>query len=256
MCGRYVFAILPSQLETLFGLHETPADLRARYNIAPTQIAPVIRIDPQGDGRVCSMLRWGLIPKWAKDPAIASSLINARCETVADKPAFRSAYRSRRCLVPASGFYEWKKSDGGTKQPYFIYREDQRPIAMAGLWENWTDPVSSIPVETFTILTTVASEAIRPLHDRMPVIIPPEHFDEWLQSPDNDKRVPKGLTGGTDSGPRRELDEYLGLGQLAQSVRLVMHPVASRVSSVKSEGADLIRQVEPRHTTRTLFDLD
>jgi putative SOS response-associated peptidase YedK len=256
MCGRYAFAILPSQLETLFGLHETPADLRARYNIAPTQVAPVIRIDPSNNGRVCSMLRWGLIPKWAKDPAIASSLINARCETAADKPAFRAAYRSRRCLVPATGFYEWKKTDGRTKQPYFIYRDDQRPIAMAGLWETWTEPASSNLVETFTILTTTAKDAIRSLHDRMPVIIPPEHFDHWLQATDNGKPGSADSSDGITGDPRLGFDENFGLEQLADPVRLVMHPVASSVSSVKSEGPDLIRQAEPRHTTGTLFDLD
>lgn len=256
MCGRYVFAILPSQLETLFGLHQTPADLQARYNIAPTQVAPVIRIDPQGDGRVCSTLRWGLIPKWAKDPGIASSLINARCETVADKPAFRSAYRSRRCLVPATGFYEWKKTDGRTKQPYFIHRADQRPIAMAGLWENWTDPVSSNPVETFTILTTVASDAIRPLHDRMPVIIPPERFEEWLRCREDAEAGECDASTDGVSEPRRKLCESVNQDESGEPIRLVMHPVAPRVSSVKSEGPDLIRQVEPRHTTGTLFDLD
>jgi len=152
-------------------------DLKPHYNIAPTQLAPVVRTTADGN-RELAELRWGLIPSWASDPSIGSRMINARSETAATKPAFRSAMRQRRCLIPADGFYEWQK-EGSLKQPMFIHRSDNAPFAFAGLWEHWNDPEQR-PLETFTILTTAANEQLRPLHERMPIIVRAENYSKWL----------------------------------------------------------------------------
>ena len=179
MCGRYALAISPTRLIEAF---ELPPDTRVpagRYNIAPTQAAPVVRFDANG-ARTLGLLRWGLVPAWAKDASIGSRMINARSETVAEKPSFRAAYKKRRCLVPASGFYEWRKVPGGKKQPYFIRPAADDCMAMAGLWERWSASDKEEPIETFTILTTAANQAMEKLHDRMPVLVPREAFDRWL----------------------------------------------------------------------------
>ena len=143
--------------------------------------ALVVRETPDGE-REAAMLRWGLVPAWAKDPAIGSRMFNARAEGVADKPAFRAAFRRRRCLVPADGFYEWQPVAGGRKQPYFIRLASGAPLALAGLWEHWRGPDGNA-IATFTIVTTAANEAMRALHDRMPVLVAPADYDEWLSSP-------------------------------------------------------------------------
>ena len=152
---------------------EVPA-LEPRFNIAPTQTAPVIRMN---GNRHLAMCRWGLIPSWASDKAIGARLLNARSESVATKPAFRSAFKQRRCLVPADGFYEWQKA-GSKKQPFFFRPVNDRPFAFAGLWETWHKDDQAL--ESFTILTTEANALLRPLHDRMPVILAPEDFAVWL----------------------------------------------------------------------------
>ena len=152
-----------------------------RYNIAPTMDALVVRETPAGE-REAVMLRWGLVPAWAKDPAIGSRMFNARAEGVADKPAFRAAFRRRRCLVPADGFYEWQPVAGGRKQPYFIRLASGAPLALAGLWEQWRG-LDGDAIATFTIVTTAANEAMRAFHDRMPVLVAPADHDEWLSSP-------------------------------------------------------------------------
>jgi putative SOS response-associated peptidase YedK len=152
-------------------------DLKPRYNIAPTQRAPVVRSDVDGTRELVE-IRWGLIPSWADDRSIGSRMINARIETAAAKPAFRSAMRQRRCLIPADGFYEWQKQ-GRDKQPIFVHRSDDEPFAFAGLWEQWRDEEQQ-PLETFTILTTAASDQLRPLHERMPIILRSENYATWL----------------------------------------------------------------------------
>jgi putative SOS response-associated peptidase YedK len=175
MCGRYALTIVGPRLAQLFGIDAVP-DLAPRYNVAPTQMAPLVR---QGaDGRAMFMARWGLIPSWAKDPSIGNRMINARGESVAGKPAFRAAFRRRRCLVPATGFFEWRRS-GRSKQPYYIRLRDGEPFALAGLWELWRDPQGGA-VESFTIITTDANESLRALHERMPVILSPGDFSRWL----------------------------------------------------------------------------
>ena len=162
-----------------FALFEVPP-FTPRFNIAPSQPVPVVRLAPQQPQpqRELVWLRWGLIPSWAKDPAIGNRMINARAETVAEKPAYRAALRRRRCLVAADGFYEWQRT-GGRKQPYFIHMRDDRPFAFAGLWEAWEGPDQSA-IESCTLLTTEPNELVRPIHNRMPVILAPDDYDRWL----------------------------------------------------------------------------
>jgi putative SOS response-associated peptidase YedK len=172
MCGRFTLRTAMNIL-----LQEFHAELRhelqlaPRYNIAPTQEIAVVR--PADDKRELTMMRWGLIPSWTKDPKKAPLLNNARGETVAEKPSFRSAFKSRRCIIPASGFYEWHR-EGKLKQPYYFRRPDERPIAFAGLWETWND------IESCTIITTDANELMAQIHDRMPVILAANDYDRWL----------------------------------------------------------------------------
>jgi len=180
VCGRYVLTSPSEAIAAHFRLADVPA-YPPRYNIAPTQTALVIRETPEG-GREAVGLRWGLIPFWAKEPSIGSRLINARAEGLVDKPAFRAAFRRRRCLVPADGFFEWRALAGRRKQPYYVRLASGEPFAMAGLWEQWRPPEGD-PIATFTIVTTAANEALRALHDRMPVIVAPADYDEWLSSP-------------------------------------------------------------------------
>ena len=149
-----------------------------RYNIAPSQLIAAIRIDPDRATRKLVMLRWGLIPSWAKDPKIGNQCINAKAETVAEKPSFRSAFKKRRCLIVATGFYEWQ-IQGRTKQPIWIGLRSHHPFAFAGLWERWT-PAEGEPLETCTIITTEPNDLMAPIHNRMPVILAPTAYDQWI----------------------------------------------------------------------------
>jgi putative SOS response-associated peptidase YedK len=175
MCGRFVTTIPPENLARLFALVETP-HLEPRYNVSPAQMVPVVR--STGDHNVLVPMKWGLIPTWSKDPAMGSHMINARCETVTEKPAFRHAIKYNRCIIPTSGFYEWKPVEHH-KDPYFITMVNHAPMCFAGLWEQWHAPDSSV-VETFSILTTGANSLVAPIHDRMPVILNPDDFSLWL----------------------------------------------------------------------------
>lgn len=178
MCGRFVLISDVDALQLAFDLTDIPQALPARFNIAPSQPVAVIANDaPQ----TLALFRWGLVPFWAKTPDIGANLINARAETDAEKPAFRAAFKRRRCLIPADGFFEWQKVDRG-KVPLFIHLRDQRLFAFAGLWETWFSPEGD-ELRTCTILTTSPNSFMEPIHDRMPVILPPEHYDTWL-SPD------------------------------------------------------------------------
>ncbi len=179
MCGRFALKAPPAELISRFGLDEC-ADFSPKYNIPPGTDIPVIRQSPEGK-RVLHLLRWGLVPHWAKDPSIGAKLNNARGESVAEKPSFRDAFKRRRCLIPASGFYEWK-SEGRTKQPYYFSLKSGEPMAMAGLWESRTMPDGSV-LRTTCIITTAANVLMAPVHDRMPVIISPENWRVWLAEP-------------------------------------------------------------------------
>jgi putative SOS response-associated peptidase YedK len=175
MCGRYAITTAPEAIRQLFAYPEQP-NFPPRYNVAPTQAVPIVRMT-EGK-RQFALVRWGLIPAWVKDPRAFSLVINARGESVLDKPAFRNAMKRRRCLFPADGFYEWKR-DGEKKQPYFVRLKSGEPLAFAGLWESWMGP-NGEEMETAAIVTTTASRSISHIHDRMPVILAPEAFDFWL----------------------------------------------------------------------------
>ncbi|HEY1598513.1 MAG TPA: SOS response-associated peptidase [Pirellulales bacterium] len=173
MCGRFTLRTPAHAVADAFGLISTP-DLQLRFNIAPTQLVAAVRFDPQQGGRQLTRLRWGLIPSWAADPSIGSRMINARADTVATKPAFRSAFKRRRCLVLADGFYEWKKV-GSAKQPFFMRLKDDRPFAFAGLAEHWHRDGQTI--DSCSIITTESNSLMAEIHDRMPVILPPAEYD-------------------------------------------------------------------------------
>ena len=177
MCGRFTLTNPDQDLALQFDLPEIP-DLQPRYNIAPTQPVAAVRVAPESAVRELALLHWGLIPFWAKDPKIGSRMINARSETAAEKPSFRAAFRRRRCLVVADGFYEWQKLNDG-KQPFYIRLHDGKPFAFAGLWEHWEGPDGAV-IESCTLLTTEPNDVIRPLHNRMPVILQPRDYDLWL----------------------------------------------------------------------------
>ena len=224
MCGRFTQRFSWRDVHAFLRLDGTAANLRPRYNLAPSQSAAVVRSD--GGERLLSMVRWGLIPGWAKDPAIGHRLINARAETAAAKPAFRAAFAKRRCLVPADGFYEWRR-EGEVRQPWLIARQDGGLMAFAALWERWRVPEGTVLrgslaerrpgelVETFTILTTEANHTMRTLHHRMPVMLAPETFECWLAGND----VP--------------------LGPAPENV-LMMHPVGRHVNSPRNDDPECV----------------
>ena len=205
-----------SELQKLFQFPEAP-NLAQRWNIAPTQDIAAVRRD--GDEKHLALLRWGLVPHWADDPSIGSRMINARAETLADKPAFRTAFRQRRCLIPIDGFYEWKALEGGKrKQPYAIRRRDRAPLALAGLWESWPGPKGQPlpqPMQTAAIVTTTANAVLRPLHERMPVVVAPEDWDLWLD-------------------PAAPVPMVQGLLRPAPDADLEAYPVSTPVNSVRN----------------------
>jgi putative SOS response-associated peptidase YedK len=177
MCGRFTLTVNPADLQDAFEQFTFPARFAPRFNIAPSQ--PVLAI-PNDDKAAADFFIWGLIPMWAKDPSIGSRLINARSETLAEKPSFRGSYRHKRCLILADGFYEWKTFGGRkTKTPYFIHMHDRKPFAMAGLWDHWESPEGS-SLKTCTIITTAPNELMQSIHDRMPVILHPRDYGKWL----------------------------------------------------------------------------
>ncbi len=184
MCGRFALKAPPDELVIRFGLDEC-ADFGPRYNIPPGTDIPVIRLSPEGK-RVLHLLHWGLVPHWAKDPSIGTKLNNTRGESVAEKPSFREAFKKRRCLVPADGFFEWK-AEGKIKLPYYISLKSGEPMAMAGLWESWKSPDGEI-VRTVCIITIGANELMAPIHDRMPVLVAREHWQSWLAAPADEIR--------------------------------------------------------------------
>ena len=218
MCGRYFLDTLPELLAQQFRMHKYPV-YTASHNIAPTQ--PMLVLRAHGDDNEWAWLRWGLIPHWAKEASIGAKLINARGETVAEKPAFRGAFKYRRCIVPASGFYEWKPGAKG-KQPYAIVPEDDPCFGFAGLWEHWTAADGSV-LETGSVLTTSANALMAPIHERMPVILQQDAYQSWIHG---DPAEVKALIRPWPDGGMRA------------------YPVSRAVGNVRNNSPQLIEPVE------------
>ncbi|MEI2581228.1 SOS response-associated peptidase [Scytonema sp. PRP1] len=177
MCGRFTLSQTAEAIYQTFHVNKIP-DLEPQYNIAPTQMVAALLYNPESKQRQFQKLRWGLIPSWAKDLGMGSKLINARAETAAEKPAFRSAFKHRRCLVVADGFYEWQTKEG-KKQPFYFHLKEGKPFGFAGLWEQWRSPQGE-EITSCTILTTKCNELLEPIHERMPVILQPQDYSLWL----------------------------------------------------------------------------
>ena len=222
MCGRYVITSAPDAIRALFRYPEQP-DFPPRYNVAPTQPVPIVRLHEGVRG--FALVRWGLIPAWVKDPRNFTLLINARGETVAEKPAFRNAMRRRRCLFPADGFYEWKP-DGARKRPYFIRPRGGGPIAFAGLWETWAGP-NGEEVDTACIVTTAANRTLAAIHDRMPVVIAPEAFDLWLDSAHVDATTAAALIAPAPDGLFEAYEVSTAVNRAANDSAALIAPVGS-----------------------------
>ncbi|MCA1557825.1 MAG: SOS response-associated peptidase [Acidobacteria bacterium] len=219
MCGRFTLKTAPKRLAEEFGVDEVPY-FEDRYNIAPTQV--ILGINQIDGERQVKELRWGLVPSWAKDRSMGGKLINARSETVREKPAFREAFKRRRCLIPADGFYEWQRRDGYS-QPYYFKMADERPFALAGLWDRWGGPDGEL-VESCAILTTEANEVLRPVHDRMPVILSADSYDLWLDS------------------DLRKLDIVKELLRPYPAAEMTAYPVSRLVNSPQRQGAELLNR--------------
>lgn len=219
MCGRYTYTQpdlyhYEQVLETGF-----PLSLEPRYNIAPSQQAAVIHAAEQG--YVAALMRWGLVPRWSKEPATKYSTINAKVETVASKPAYRDAFRHRRCLVPADGYYEWQQSDG-SKQPYYLHMGG-KPFAFAGLWEHWAGEGAD-PFDSYTIITGPATRTTHDIHPRMPIILPEPLWKSWLDAATSPLKLSDILTGAVEG--------------------LRYHPISTRVNNPRNEGAELVNPVK------------
>ena len=226
MCGRFTLRTPLNRLVEQFLFDLQPTDLPLRFNIAPTQPVSAVRVLDPERGRQFASLRWGLIPSWAKERSIANQLINARCETVAEKPSFRSAFRQRRCLILADGYYEWKKlGTGGQKQPYYIRMRDERPFALAGLWEIWQDQ-DGTRLETCTVITTTANELTCAIHPRMPVILAAEDYTSWLDPQTADR------------------DTLMHLLRPFDSTAMEAYPISSLVNNPRHDFPDCVVPVE------------
>jgi putative SOS response-associated peptidase YedK len=234
MCGRYRLSRRKQGVEERFDTAVSDeSDWTPRYNIAPTQPIPVIRQHPKEPIRELSLMRWGLIPSWAKDPSVAARMINARAETASTKPAFRDALNSRRCLIPADGFYEWQKT-GKAKQPYCFEVNEGELFAFAGLWDRWKDPSGQL-VKSCSILTTTPNAVTQAVHDRMPVILDPDAYDLWLDP------------GMTDTGTASELLK-------PYDARLMRcFSVSTRINSVANDDEECCSPVEPTQIQNSLF---
>jgi len=228
MCGRYELHSHPAAIALAFGLAHPP-DVHARYNIAPTTDVPIVRVNAEGQRELVRM-RWGLVPRWAKDPSIGARMINARGETIADKPSFRMPYRRHRCLLPANGFYEWQApppgagpSEHARKQPLHIGMTDGSLFGLAGLYERWRSDDGTI-LDSCTIVTTEANALVKPIHDRMPLIVAPEQYARWLD--------PAIADVGDLIAPY-------------PPAAMAYYPVSPRVNSVRHDDASLLERVDP-----------
>jgi putative SOS response-associated peptidase YedK len=218
MCGRYAL----THTELIPGFFEVE-DLRIppRFNIAPTQFAPVVFLDSELQKRIVDFMKWGLVPSWSKDVSIGSRMINARAETVASKPSFRGPFRYRRCLVPASGFFEWKQTQGG-KQPFYFFHAENPLLGLAGVWDEYTD--GDTLLYTYSIITRPATAQMSRYHQRMPVAIEPGDFDEWLSA----ETSVKGALGLLEAEPEKNLDVY---------------PVSTIVNNVRNDSPENLKQL-------------
>lgn len=218
MCSRYALYTDPETLMTLFELSDLPRDLTPRYNICPSEAVPAVRAAPEG-GRHLVRLHWGLVPSWSKGPGGGRyKMINARAETAARRPAFKTALARRRCLLPADGFYEWRHAGKGPATPYFVHRRDGRPMALGAIWERWRGDGGT--VESCAVLTTAANEAVAAIHDRMPVLVAPGDFARWL---DPAADSPADLLVPAPAGD------------------LALHPVGPEVNRPGNDTRDLVR---------------
>jgi putative SOS response-associated peptidase YedK len=223
MCGRFTLHASPEQIAAQFDVAE-PERLADRFNIAPTQPVGIVRLDRAASGYEWSLVHWGLIPSWAKEPSIGAKMINARGETVAEKPSFRAALRRRRCLIPADGFYEWKRT-GSSKQPYYIRLNSKELFAFAGLWETWTGPDGS-ELQSCTVITTEPNELMANLHNRMPVILATDNYAEWL--------------GQGKDADAKEVERLRHLIRPFDAKLMEAYPISTKVNSPIHEGPALI----------------
>ena len=224
MCGRYELHSHPATIALAFGLAHPP-EVHARYNIAPMTEVPIVRVNAEGKRELVRM-RWGLVPRWAKDTSIGNRIINARGETIADKPSFTMAYRRHRCLLPADGFYEWAAAAAAAhprKQPLHIGMKDGSVFAMGGLYERWLSPEGDV-LDTCTVITTPANSLLEAVHDRMPMIVAPEHYDRWLDPAHAD---------------------VADLIAPYPSDAMAYYPISPRVNNVRHDDAMLIERTEP-----------
>ncbi len=224
MCGRFTLSANMDDLQAQFGFQSRDLEYRPRYNIAPTQPVLVVSVDPDHGNRRAEFMRWGLVPFWAKDLKIGARMINAQSETAATKPAFRAAFKKRRCLVLADGFFEWRK-EGKEKIPTYIFQKSKMPFAFAGLWETWKSPEGE-DVRSCTILTTTPNELIQPIHNRMPVMLSQETEALWLDPMTEEAET---LTPLLLPAPAEELTTIV---------------VSSHVNSSRNEGAECVQPVE------------
>jgi putative SOS response-associated peptidase YedK len=222
MCGRYTFTSAPEAMRQLFRYLEQP-NFPPRYNIAPTQPIAIVRL-VEGERRF-ALVRWGLLPSWVKEPKAFSLVINARGESILDKPAFRAAMKRRRCLIPADGFYEWQKA-GDRKRPFFIHAKTGTPLAFAGLWETWTGP-NGEELETAAIVTTRANSTLAPIHERMPVIVPPEAFDFWLNCNDVDAKTAEAMVAPAPDDLLEAYEISTAVNRTANDNPELLEPVAA-----------------------------
>ena len=216
MCGRFTLTINPAEFQDAFPGFRFPSQFAPRFNIAPSQ--PLLAIPNDGKKQATFFL-WGLIPVWAKDPSISNKLINARGETLAEKPSFKGSFKYKRCLILADGFYEWKAASGKTKTPHYIFMKSRQPFAFAGLWSDWQSPDGS-RVKTATIVTTEPNELMRPIHRRMPVILPPSAYADWL-----------------DPRPRNDLAPLL---KPYPAEKMDAHPVSTIVNNPANDRAECV----------------
>ncbi|MFW9924901.1 MAG: SOS response-associated peptidase [Candidatus Thorarchaeota archaeon] len=244
MCGRFARFSPAHIFRMLFQLDEF-FDIPAQYNIAPGQDVYavrgiIIRDDQQRTAsslpyvREVAPLKWGLIPFWSKDPSIGMKMINSRSETIQEKPAFREPFKKRRCLIPADGFYEWQKQKDGSKQPFYIHMNDKKPFAFGGIWDKWKNPDGNI-VESFSILTTKPNELLKPIHDRMPVIIEPKKFDKWLNP------------------EIQEPTELVPLLEPFQATKMEAYPISPFINSPKNNSEQCILPLEEKFKQQKLF---